>query len=112
MEFKYTPFKFITDFTYRGRNFYLGTYGIDTTTGNPQYVGIDEKYVKDGKLTQTLNGLQMHMRDSSREVIESIKNTLDLEFYMEQGMSRLDSMMKVFNIPEENREQLSHIITD
>lgn len=66
---------------YRGHDFWIGT-GDDGVAR-----AIDYKYIKNGVLTQELNGLQMFCdpdRNSLPEIIERINYSLDLWAYLDE----------------------------
>ena len=66
---------------YRGQDFWIGT-GDDGVAR-----AINYKYIKDGVLTQELNGLQMFCdpdRNSLPEIIERINYSLDLNAYLDE----------------------------
>ena len=73
---------------YRGHNFWIST-GDDGVAR-----AIDYKYIKNGVLTQELNGLQMycdHERNTVPEIIERINHDLDLRaFFAERRINMAD----------------------
>lgn len=83
----------IKNFSYRGQRFAIVKH-------EGFFCAVNRKYIdKDGMVTETLNGLQMCAAHTIGECIEHIKNNLDVDYYMENGLSRFQAMCKVFNIP-------------
>lgn len=66
---------------YRGHDFWIGT-GDDGVAR-----AIDYKYIKNGVLTQALNGLDMYCdpdRNTLPEIIDRINYSLDLNAYLDE----------------------------
>ncbi len=92
------------DFTYRGRHF-----AIIKHEGH--YCAIDYKFIdSSGKLTKELHGGQMFASKDLPQCMENIKNALDLEHYVGQGMTKGEAMCKVFNLPIEMAGKLNDVI--
>ena len=94
----------IHPFTYRNSRFHICEY-------DGRIVGIDYKYVdEDGKLKKTLNGLQMFISDSVTECEERIMNSLDIDWYVQNGVPRYKAIMIVMNIPDELEDKMKEIM--
>lgn len=57
------------------------------------YIAINHKEIdEEGKLKRTLNGFEMHARNTVEEVIDSVKMSLDITEIQEQtGVDRLEA---------------------
>ena len=84
-------------FNYRGRNFTI------VKKGN-YYCAIEDKYIDEsGKMNCTLNGLQMFASEVLEETIKRVQNSVDVNYYISQGMTKAEAFCKVFNC-EKNLE--------
>lgn len=84
--------KIVTTFNYRGHKYTIAHDG-------KFYLAIEDKYITNGKMNTTLNGLQMNASDTLNQCLTGIKNRLDMEHYEAQGMSKAEAFCKVFNMP-------------
>lgn len=84
------------DFSYRGQHFtivYDGKY----------YMSVNHKFIdRDGRLKRSLGFADgIHPADTVENCIKLCKNSLDIDYYVSQGMSRAEAVAKVFNLPPE-----------
>lgn len=60
------------------------------------YLAINSKYVdKDMKLTQALNGLQMHASKDLNTCITNARNAVEVRYLIEQGMDEIQAVRTV-----------------
>ena len=89
-----TEKKIVTnDFMYRDSHYTLFYF--------PQvkkYGAIDHKYIKDGKLTRELNGLQLFLHDRLSITIQAVKNMEDVNFYTGNGYTKYQALCEVFGL--------------
>ena len=79
--------KEITTFEYRGHTFRIFHNG-------KYYLAIPTEYIKNGRLTRTLNGLQMNANATLSGCLNTTMACLDVDYYVEQGMDRGAAMLK------------------
>ena len=79
--------KEITTFEYRGHVFRIFTKG-------KYYLAIPKEYIKNGRLTKDLNGIQMAANGSLSGCLNTVMARLDMDYYIEQGMDRGAAMLK------------------
>lgn len=63
------------------------------------YMAIEDKYITDGKMNTTLNGLQAYASKELNICINSVTKAVEMDYLMENGMSRAEAFCKVINIP-------------
>lgn len=84
--------KVITTFLARERKFYIIHF-------KGYYCAIEDKYLDENmQLTQTLNGLQMHAMKELPQCIESVRQAVEIDYLMSEGMSFNDAANKVFQL--------------
>ena len=66
--------------------------------GDGFYLAIEDKYITDGKLNQTLNGIQMHASKELNQCIEDTKNTVEIDWLVSQGHSMAEAFAIHFNM--------------
>ena len=96
----------ITELNYRNRNF---TIALE----DGWYLAIEDKYITDGRLNTTLNGLQMHADKKRARCIEMTKQAVDIDYYESIGMSKTDAFIKAMNIQctPEMREAIKEFLS-
>ena len=96
--------KFITMYTRKERTFAIVRH-------DGRYCAIEDKYIDaDGKLTKTLNGLQMYASISYDECVEHVKNTIDIDDMIANGYTRAQALVKVYNLDPSMIEVLEKVI--
>ena len=92
--------KVITTLQVRGRKFYITTWhgelpGMIGT--QERYIAIEDKYLdKDMKLTQTLNGFQMHAEPTLDKCIEATRQAVEVDYRVKElGMSIESALYEV-----------------
>lgn len=84
--------KSITTLIVRDKKFYIVKQG-------DMYCAIDSKYVDaDGKLTQALNGLQMHADKDLNKCLNNAKACAECDYYVSQGYTKADAFAKALGI--------------
>lgn len=69
--------------TLRGRHFTM------VKDDNGYYCCIEDKYIdKDGRLTQTLNGIQVHASKTLATCYESTKDAVEIDYLRSTGLSK------------------------
>ena len=63
------------------------------------YCAIEDKYITNGVLNTTLNGLQMHANSELEECIKDTLNCVEVEYLMTKGYSKVQAVCEVLNIP-------------
>lgn len=64
-----------------------------------EYVAINRALIgPDGHLLRQLNGMQMHMNPTLQETIQSVKDEVDIEHYMAQGLTKAQAICRVMQI--------------
>ncbi len=82
----------LTTLQVRGKTFYV------VKNGN-YFCAIDTEYLdEDGRLKQTLNGLQMHANKSMPQCIEETRASVEIEYRIGEGMSFEDAFRDVYNL--------------
>ena len=82
--------KNITTLFARNRKFYI----VQNEEGF--YLGIEDKYVdENGRLTKQLNGLQMKANKDLNWCIKGIKDHVEVEYLIEQGMDPMEAIETV-----------------
>ena len=75
----------ITSFYYRGEIFEIGT---TESQGKTWYCAINRKDIdENGRLTKSLNGLQMHASETLQGCMDNTKLAIDAKIMSEQGMT-------------------------
>ena len=79
--------------SYRNRNFVI-------VKKDGFFCAIEQKYIKDGKLITTLNGLQMHASRSIQKCVASVIDSIEIDFLVnDMGMSKAMAFCSVMQIP-------------
>lgn len=91
--------KNITTLVYKGRTF-------EIVKKDGFYLAVEDKYLTDGIMNTTLNGLQMNASEELGRCINQTKNAVELDEYMEQGFTREEAVCKVLGFPIEMAEVL------
>lgn len=89
----------VREYKYRGRNFTI-------IKKDEYYLAIEDKYITDGKLNKTLNGIQMYASPKLDQCINQVHSQVDVDWYQEQGMTKAEAFAKAFNIPKETAKEL------
>ena len=89
----------VREYNYKGRNFTI-------ITKDEHYLAIEDKYITDGKMNKTLNGLQMYASATLSQCITKVKTQVDFDSYTEQGMSKAEAFAKAFNLPIEVTKEM------
>lgn len=76
----------------RGRHFTI------VKNGDGFYLAIEDKYITDGKINQTLNGMQMHASKELNQCIEDTKNSVEIDWLVSQGHSMAEAFAIHFNM--------------
>ena len=68
-----------------------------------QYVAINFKYIEQSengalKLTQTLNGLQMHLSPDMNSLVKSLRNEVDLDELLSAGLTKAQAICYLMDI--------------
>ena len=66
---------------------------------NGMYVAIEDCYITNGMVNQTLNGLQTCANDELRLTLEQVKAKVEMQYYIEHGMTTSQAFCEVWNIP-------------
>ena len=82
----------IENFNYRNRRFTI-------VLNDGFYCAIEDKYITDGVMNTTLNGLQMCANRKLDGCLNDVKRKVDMEHYEAQGMTKAEAFCKVFNLP-------------
>ena len=78
-------------FKYRDRNFTI-------VKKEDYYCAIEDKYIDvNGKMKCRLNVLQMFASVVLEETIKRVQDSVDIEYYITQGMTKAEAFCKVFN---------------
>lgn len=89
----------VKEYKYRGRSFTI-------IKKDGFYLAIEDKYITDGKMNTSLNGLQMKASEKLGQCIDAVKKSCDIEYYETQGMSKAEAFAKAFDLPIEMAELL------
>ena len=84
------------DFSYRGQHFSIVYDGKYYMTVNHKFIG------EDGRLKRSLcfaDGI--HPAETVAATVKFCTNSLDIDYYVSQGMDRTEAIAKVMNIPLE-----------
>ena len=65
------------------------------------YLAIEDKYITDGKVNTTLNGLQMCASKNLNTCLNDCRNRTEIEYLEAQGHSKAEAFGIVFGIPAE-----------
>ena len=65
------------------------------------YLAIEDKYITDGKVNTTLNGLQMCASKNLNTCLNDCRNRTEIEWLEEQGHSKAEAFGIVFGITAE-----------
>lgn len=63
------------------------------------FLAIEDKYITDGKMNTTLNGLQMFANKDLNDCLDTLRRHVEIEYLEGQGFSKAEAFGKVFNIP-------------
>lgn len=78
-------------FKYRDRNFTI-------VKKDNYYCAIEDKYIdENGKMKCRLNGLQMYASEVLDETIKRVQYSVDIDYYISQGMTKAEAFCKAFN---------------
>ena len=88
----------VREYKYRGRSFTI-------IKKDGFYLAIEDKYITDGKMNTSLNGLQMRASEKLEQCIDAVNKSCDIEYYKSQGMSKAEAFAKAFNLPIEAVEK-------
>lgn len=92
--------KIVSEITHRGRNFTI-------VNKDGYYMAIEDKYITEGRLNRTLNGINTFADKNKESCIGFMKNSVDIDYYMAEGCSKPEAFCKVFtDIPLEVAEQM------
>ena len=97
--------KYITvvkDFVVRDRHFVI------VKSEDDWYLAIEDKYIKDGKTTKALNGLNTHAHKDLNLCLNMTKDSVEADYLMAQGYTKAQAFAEVFGL-QENIEQLEKI---
>ena len=83
--------KLINTINYREREFYI----LKDSNG---FWGIESKYFENGKLTVQMNGITGNLNKTQEQTEKSVKDHIEYEFLVENGMDKMEALMKVFTI--------------
>ena len=62
------------------------------------YLSIEDKYITDGKINQTLNGIQMHASKSLDKCLQGVQDEVEVQYLISLGMDLMDAMKSYFKI--------------
>lgn len=85
----------IKNYVVRDRHF------IIVLNGDGFYLAIEDKHLTNGRLNKPLNGAQMYASRDLDICLGSVKNCVDIDYYISCGDDRATAYSKVFNIPAE-----------
>ena len=92
--------KIVSEISYRGRNFTI-------VNKDGYYMAIEDKYITDGRLNRTLNGIDTFADKRKESCIGFLKNSVDIDHYMSEGCSKAEAFCKVFtDIPLELADKM------
>lgn len=63
------------------------------------YMAIEDKYITDGKMNTTLNGLQMHASKDLNDCLKGVNDEVEVEYLISTGKTKAQAMAIHFNIP-------------
>ena len=62
------------------------------------YCAIEDKYITDGKINQELNGLQMYCDKDLNACLDHVRDAVEMDYLISQGMDKAEAFCKVFNM--------------
>lgn len=62
------------------------------------YLAIEDKYITNGRINQTLNGFQMHAHEELARCIKTTQDAVETDYLVEQGHSRAEAFCMVNNM--------------
>lgn len=62
------------------------------------YCAIEDKYITDGKINQELNGLQMYCDRDLNACLDHVRDAVEMDYLMSQGVSKAEAFCTVFNM--------------
>ena len=62
------------------------------------YLAIEDKYITDGKLNTTLNGIQMMASKELNQCLENTRNEVEIDWLVSQGHSKAEAFAIHFNM--------------
>ena len=68
------------------------------------YLAIEDKYITDGKLNQTLNGFQMHAHKELQGCLNSVKDCVEVAYLVSQGMSKAEAFCTYWGMMDQLTE--------
>lgn len=88
------------DYVVRGRHFTI----VKETEGHFAgfYHAIEDKYITDGRLNKTLNGAQLHASKELNTCLNNTRNSVEIDYLIEQGYSKAEAFAKVFDLDVED----------
>lgn len=86
----------VTTFVYKNTKHYIVSF--HDMYGNKKYGAINYEWVTNGKLNREINGFNMMMDSSAKNVMEQIQRVTDMRELIDSGYSEMDALKKVFNI--------------
>lgn len=63
------------------------------------YLAIEDKYITDGKMNTTLNGIQMHASKDLNDCLKGVNDEVEIEYLVSTGKTKAQAMAIHFNIP-------------
>ncbi len=81
--------KLITTIHKRDREFYI-------LKDNNGFWGIESKYFENGKLMVRMNGITGNHNKTREETIKAVMNQIEYEYLVENGMDKMEALMKVY----------------
>ena len=84
----------IKNYTLRGRHF--------TIVKNEEgfYLAIEDKYITDGKINTTLNGVQMNASKDLNQCLDLVKSEVEMDHLVSKGYSKAEAFAIYFNLTD------------
>lgn len=87
--------KHITTYHSRGRHFEI------VLNDEGYYLAIEDKYITDGRMNTTLNGLQMNANKDLELCLEHTRRDVEIAYLMSEGKTLAEAYSIVFRLPVE-----------
>ena len=88
----------IKNYIVRGRHFTI----VKNAEGF--YLAIEDKYITDGKINTTLNGVQMNASKDLNQCLDLVKSEVEIDYLVEQGHSKAEAFAIYFNLTDRQEE--------
>lgn len=88
----------IKNYIVRGRHFTI----VKNAEGF--YLAIEDKYITDGKINTTLNGVQMNASKDLNQCLDLVKSEVEIDYLVEQGHSKSEAFAIYFNLTDRQEE--------